>query len=398
MPSSPQTTVLPGSWLGVLGGGQLGRMFVHAAQRLGYKVLVLEPQPDAPAAQVADDALQADYTDTDALMEMARRCAAITTEFENVPAATLEFLVPHVPVYPSAAAVATAQNRIEEKRFFTACGVAVAPYLAVVQASDLTGIDERWCPGILKTATLGYDGLGQCRVDTPEDARAAWDRLNRVPCVLERRLDLHQEISVIVARGADGAAQVYPVAENQHRNGILALTLLPARVDAKLAQRAQQAALALAHALEYVGVLCVEFFVLADGSFVVNEMAPRPHNSGHATIEACISSQFEQQVRILAGLPLGDVTQLAPAAMVNVLGDVWWPGDDAAAPRTPDWPAVLQVPGAQLHIYGKQEARRGRKMGHVTCVGTALGADHAAHSLITRVNQVAHALGIEPFA
>jgi 5-(carboxyamino)imidazole ribonucleotide synthase len=364
-------------------------MFVHAAQRLGYKVLVLEPEAECPAAQAADDAIDADYTDAAALAEIARRCAAATTEFENVPADALEFLAPHLPVYPSAAAVAAAQHRIEEKKFFASCGVPVAPHMALEHDGDIDRIDAALLPGILKTSTLGYDGLGQRRVANAGDVDRAWRDLKQVPCVLEKRLALATEVSVVVARGRDGAAVAFPVAENQHRGGILAVSFLPARIDAALAAQARDAALAIAGALDYVGVLCVEFFILTDGSLVANEMAPRPHNSGHATIEACVTSQFEQQARVLGGLPLGDVTQLAPAVMVNVLGDVWWRDGTL---REPDWGAVLSIGGAKLHLYGKREARRGRKMGHVTCVGAT------PFEALDRANTVAQALGIAPFA
>ena len=379
----------PGTWLGLLGGGQLGRMFVHAAQRLGYRVLVLEPDADCPAAQAADDALDADYTDAAALTEVARRCAAATTEFENVPAAALEFLAPHIPVYPSAAAVATAQNRLAEKKFFASCGVPVAPHMAIEVEADLGRIDPGLLPGILKTATLGYDGLGQRRVASADDVERAWRELKQVPCVLEQRLSLAREVSVIVARAADGQAVALPVAENQHRGGILAVTMLPARIDGALAAQARTAALAIAQALDYVGVLCVEFFVLADGTLVANEMAPRPHNSGHASIEACSVSQFELQARVLAGLPLTAPAMLAPAAMVNVLGDVWFRDGQK---REPDWGGVLAIDGAKLHLYGKRDARRGRKMGHVTCLGST------PFEAVQRANAVALALGIEPFA
>lgn len=381
--------IAPGSWLGLLGGGQLGRMFVHAAQRMGYRVLVIDPDAQGPAAQAADASIAADYVDESALTELTRRCAAVTTEFENVPAAALEFLAPHLTVFPAAAAVATAQHRAQEKKFFAACGVPVAPHALIEEPHDLERLDPTLLPGILKTATLGYDGLGQRRVSTLTEVQTAWHELRSVPCVLEKRLDLAKEISVIVARGADGQARAFPVVENQHRGGILAVSFLPARIDEALATRAREAALELARALEYVGVLCVEFFVLVDGTLVANEMAPRPHNSGHATIEACATSQFEQQVRALTGLPLGDTTLLTPAVMLNVLGDVWWREGEQ---REPPWGAVAAIEGAKLHLYGKQEARRGRKMGHVTCLGNTTG------QALERANTVALALGIAPFS
>ena len=381
-------TLAPGSWIGLLGGGQLGRMFVHAAQRLGYKVLVLEPEADCPAAQAADASIDAPYTDADALNEIARRCAVATTEFENVPAAALAFLASRIAVFPKAASVAIAQNRIEEKKLFVSCNVPVAPHRSIADASDIGRVDAALLPGILKTCTLGYDGLGQRRVATLEEVNAAWLELGSVACVLEKQLPLATEISVVVARAQDGATNAFPVAENRHRGGILALTTLPARVDPGVADLAVEAAVSVANALDYVGILCVEFFVLDDGSLVANELAPRPHNSGHATIEACVTSQFEQHVRVVTGLPLGDVALRSPAVMLNVLGDVWWRN---AAIEEPDWAAVLAIPGAKLHLYGKREPRRGRKMGHITCVGAT---DSEAQQ---RARLAARALFIEAF-
>jgi 5-(carboxyamino)imidazole ribonucleotide synthase len=380
------TTVPPGSWLGLLGGGQLGRMFCMAAQSLGYKVCVLDPGSDSPAGAVADDHIAADYLDRAGLAELARRCRAATTEFENVPAAALSYLADHCSVSPDAASVAIAQDRIEEKRFVASCGIAVAPHAVIERAGDVDGIDAQLLPGILKSARLGYDGKGQQRVATPDEARAAWQRMGGVPCVLEQRLPLQQEVSVVVCRGHDGATATFPVSENEHRGGILAVSVVPARVDGALARSARAAAVTLAERMNYVGVLCVEFFVLASDQLLVNEIAPRPHNSGHYTIDACITSQFEQQARVMAGLPLGDTTQALPAVMLNILGDVWFDGD---VQREPDWAGVAAVPGAKLHLYGKREARRGRKMGHVTCVASTLDA------ALARANRVAAVLGIE---
>ena len=375
----------PGSWLGLLGGGQLGRMFCMAAQSLGYKVCVLDPGHDSPAGAVADDHLCADYIDEAALAELARRCRAATTEFENVPAAALAFLAQHCAVSPDAASVAIAQDRISEKRFLAASGIEVAPHAVITRADDLDRLQPGLLPGILKSARLGYDGKGQARVATLAEARAAWDAMGQVPCVLEQKLALQLELSVVVARGRDGGVTTFPVSENEHRGGILAVSTVPARIDDAMAQRARDAAIAVARAMNYIGVLCVEFFVLADGRLLANEIAPRPHNSGHYTIDACVSSQFDEQARVLAGQPLGDASLLAPAVMLNVLGDVWFEGDRQ---REPDWPGVLAVPGAKLHLYGKSEARRGRKMGHVTCVAPT--RDQA----LVRAKQVAAVLGI----
>ena len=359
-----------------MGGGQLGRMFVHAAQKMGFKVAVLEPARDCPAGHAADHLICAKYTDEAALAELALQCVAVTTEFENVPAQSLAFLASQTFVAPAAACVSIAQDRLEEKRFFTDCepnsGVLPAPYKAIVSVDDINAIPDALFPGILKTVRMGYDGKGQVRVKNRDDVRAAFTGMNNVACVLEKMLPLAYEISVLTARGADGESVVYPIAENVHRDGILFTTTVPGpNVCAATASKAQAAALAIIAQLGYVGVLCIEFFVLQDGSLVVNEMAPRPHNSGHYTIDACITSQFAQQARAMARLPLGDVRQHSPAVMLNILGDVWFEGD-SDQPREPAWDKVLALPGANLHLYGKDDPRRGRKMGHVTFVDPTL--------------------------
>ncbi len=377
----------PGSWLGLLGGGQLGRMFCMAAQSLGYKVCVLDPGHDSPAGAVADDHIAADYLDEAALTELGRRCRAATTEFENVPAAALEFLAQHCQVSPDAASVAIAQDRISEKRFIAASGIDVAPHVVIECEDDLQAVDAQLFPAILKSARMGYDGKGQWPVSTLDAARAAWHSMGRVPCVLEKKVPLHLEVSVVACRAADGTAVTFPVAENEHRGGILAASIAPARVGDGIAQRARSAALTLASRMNYVGVLCVEFFVLRDGLLLVNEIAPRPHNSGHYTIDACVTSQYEQQARVMANLPLGETTQAMPSVMLNILGDQWF---DIQAMREPNWMSVLAVPGAKLHLYGKREARVGRKMGHVTCVAPTLA------EAIVRANRVADALGVAP--
>jgi 5-(carboxyamino)imidazole ribonucleotide synthase len=373
----------PGSWLGVLGGGQLGRMFCAAAQAMGYRVCVLDPDPASPAGAVADRHLRAGYLDASALDELAALCGAVTTEFENVPAAALERLAQRRPVAPAAACVAVAQDRIAEKTFATGCGLPVAPWIAVRREADLAEAGPACFPGILKAARLGYDGKGQARVADREQARAAFAAMGGVPCVLERQLALALELSVLVARGFDGRCTVFPVAENEHRNGILARSIVPARVPEAVAAQAIEAAGRLAQALGYVGVLCVEFFLLADGSLVVNEMAPRPHNSGHWSIDACVSSQFEQQARVLAGWPAGGTRQLAPAVMLNLLGDLWFPQPGGPA-REPDWARVLAQPEAKLHLYGKHEPRPGRKMGHITVMADTA---EAAWSLALRLER-----------
>jgi len=359
----------PGTWLGLLGGGQLGRMFTMAAQSMGYKVCVLDPAPDSPAGASADRQIVAPYDDPSALAELAALCGAVTTEFENVPATSLEYLAQRCVVSPRADSVAVAQDRMREKAFARSCGLPVAPYAEIRSADDLRAADPGLFPAILKAARLGYDGKGQARVTGVDEAVAAFEAMGAVPCVLERMLPLMMEVSVIVARTFDDQAVAFPVAENQHRNGILALSALPARVSQDLALRATQATLTMARALDYVGVLCVEFFVLEDNSLVVNEMAPRPHNSGHSTIDACLTSQFEQQARVMAGLPLGSTQQHTAAVMVNLLGDLWFRAPDPSRAVEPDWRRVLSHPQARLHLYGKAEPRPGRKMGHVTVRG-----------------------------
>ncbi len=360
--------------LGVLGGGQLGRMFVHAAQVQGYRVVVLEPDAASPAGAAADEHLCAPYGDADALAQLAATCVAVTTEFENVPAASLRCLASAVPVSPPADAVQVCQHRALEKQCFVQAGVPCAPHAVLALAGDAECADlAGLLPGILKTASMGYDGKGQMSVAHLADLPATWAALGGVPCVLEKRLPLAQEISVIVARGRDGQWVHLPPQQNLHRDGILAVTQVPAP-DVSAATCAEAVALAgrLAQTLHYVGVLCVEFFVLADGSLVANEMAPRPHNSGHYSIDACDVSQFDLQVRTLAGLPLVAPRLHSPAVMLNLLGDLWW-AHAQATPRTPDWPAVLALPGVRLHLYGKAEPRRGRKMGHLTVTAASVG-------------------------
>ena len=368
---SADRTIAPGAWLGLLGGGQLGRMFCMAAQSLGYKVAVLDPAGEGPAAGVADRHIVADYLDRDGLATLRSLCRGATTEFENVPASALDFLARDLRVTPGATSVAIAQDRISEKTFMAGHGFAVAPFAVLRRRSDVSQVDDALLPGIVKTARFGYDAKGQIRVRTRDDVAEAFAAMNESPCVLERVVDLRCELSVIVARDDSGNRTTWPVAENRHRDGILDVSVVPARIGTDAATRARAIATSVAEALDYRGVLCVELFVAREGALLVNEIAPRPHNSGHYTIDACVTSQFEQQARVLAGLPMGDTHQHAPAVMVNVLGDVWFAADGANT-REPDWSRVLGEPRAKLHLYGKREPRRGRKMGHVTCLGTTI--------------------------
>ena len=366
----------PPAWLGVMGGGQLGRMFAQAAQGMGYQVAVLEPSDACPAGQVAQRLVNAGYSDAAGLDALAAQCLAVTTEFENVPADSLSRLAERVFVAPDAHGVSVAQDRIAEKRFFVDCaaksGVLPAPHTVIATQLDIDAIADDLLPGILKTVRMGYDGKGQFRVRTRDEVRAAFAEMGEVTCLLEKMLPLAYEVSVLTARGVDGESVVYPIAENVHRDGVLFTTTVPGpNVSDDCAARAQRAAQAMVAELGYVGVLCIEFFVLEDGSLVVNEMAPRPHNSGHYTMDACVTSQFAQQVRAMARLPLGDVRQHSPAVMLNILGDAWFAdGSDAAI--EPAWDQVLALPGACLHLYGKDDPRRGRKMGHLTFIAATL--------------------------
>ena len=347
--------ILPGSTLGILGGGQLGRMFCIAARNMGYRLNVLDPDPDSPAGHIADHHIEAAYSDGKALDEMARSCDVITTEFENVPAESMRRLAQSKPVYPSAEVLEIAQNRNLEKAFASKAGLTTAANHPVVQETDLEqAIEITGLPAILKTATLGYDGKGQYIVESLQQAQQAFRDSGGVECVLEKKIELKQEVSTIVARNRQGDTAVYPVGENEHRNGILHITIVPARVDEAIADKARQQALQLVEALDYVGVLAVEFFIDSNNELLFNEMAPRPHNSGHYTEDACVTSQFEQQARVICGLPPGDVTLLSPVVMVNLLGELW----------QPDWSVLLDEPNVKLHLYGKKEARPGRKMGH----------------------------------
>ena len=392
--------LLPGSTLGVLGGGQLGRMWAHVAQRMGYNTAVLDPDAHSPAGLVSHHHIHTDYLDAAGLKQLAATCQAVTTEFENVPADALAQLAATLPVSPAASAVAVAQDRAREKAHFVACGVPVAPHAVMDTAAQLAALladtakADHLLPGILKTSRMGYDGKGQLRVSTRDELNAGWVKLGSVPCVLEKMLPLASECSVIVARGRDGVMVNLPVQLNLHRDGILAVTeVFAGNVPEALANQAIVAAKAVAQELNYVGVLCVEFFVLADGTLVVNEIAPRPHNSGHYSQDACDVSQFELQVRTMADLPLTQPRLHSPAFMLNLLGDLWFADSSNAnaAQVEPAWQKVLALPGTHLHLYGKVEARVGRKMGHLNITAATPEAARAV------ALQAAAILGIAPF-
>jgi 5-(carboxyamino)imidazole ribonucleotide synthase len=356
--------ILPGATVGVLGGGQLGRMFTLQARTMGYGVVVLDPDPASPAGAVANRHIRAPYDDERALSELSASCAAITTEFENVPATALQILARSSLVRPPVEAVATSQDRIAEKSFLQSHGIPTAKFQAVRDLRELqTAVTGLRLPALLKTSRLGYDGKGQALVKSEEDAVRAFQRFGGVPCVLEERLALECELSVVLARGVDGDVAPFPVAENQHRDGILETSVVPARVPEAMTREARELATGLAEEMEYVGVLGVELFVANGSRLLVNEMAPRPHNSGHYTLDACSTDQFEQQLRALCGLPLAQPWLLSPVAMINLLGDLWAHGE-------PRWEEALRRPGVRLHLYGKAEARPGRKMGHLNCLGT----------------------------
>ena len=350
--------ILPGSTLGMLGGGQLGRMFTIAARTMGYEVVVLDPDKESPAGKLATTHICADYSDQTALDQIAKSCDAVTTEFENVPASTLETLAKNGPVRPGAKAVTIAQDRIHEKNFLKNNGFSTAPFSVINSLEDLQkNINDIGTPAILKVSRFGYDGKGQFGINSESDIEKAWQTLQGEACVLEQRMHLDIEVSVVLARGIEGEVVTYPVAENVHESGILDVSVVPARIDKVLEEKVITMAKEIATALDYIGVMAVEFFI-SNGELLVNEIAPRPHNSGHYTLDACITDQFEQQVRAVCGLPLGDTALLSPVVMINMLGDIWHDG------KAPKWQKLLDHPNVKLHLYGKHEARPGRKMGH----------------------------------
>ena len=355
--------IAPGAALGVLGGGQLGRMFAIAARRMGYRVHTFSPEDDAPAGQVADLEVTASYEDLDALRTFARGVEVVTFEFENVPIEAIDAIEALAPVRPSGVVLHTAQQRAREKTFLADRGVPTAPF---AQAATL---DELWdavarvgTPAVIKTAAFGYDGKGQHKVATPADVEHIWTAIGHQEAVVEKFINLQAEISIVAARGIDGEVAAFPPFENRHRNHILDLTTAPAAIPAPVARRAAEITRTILEELQYVGVLCVEFFVSTEGELLVNELAPRPHNSGHLTLDAAVTSQFEQQVRAICGLPLGSAEIPRPAAMANLLGDLWVDGE-------PNWAAACRFTDVKLHLYGKTNARPGRKMGHLTAVG-----------------------------
>jgi 5-(carboxyamino)imidazole ribonucleotide synthase len=352
--------ILPGSTIGVLGGGQLGRMFAMAARRLGYRVHTLAPEHDTPTGQIADVEINASYDDVEAVAAFAEGVDVVTFEFENVPAAAATAAEQHALVRPHARALAVAQHRAREKEFLAGLGLPVTPFATIETDHEV----ERAAgtvpfPAVLKTSTFGYDGKGQVRVATSGELAAAWQSLGKRVAVLEAFLDLEREISVIGARGVDGEWSYFGPIENAHRHHILDVSVAPAAVDPSIASQAVDATRRVMDALDFVGVLCAEFFITRDGCLLVNELAPRPHNSGHLTFDACRTSQFEQQVRAVCGLPLGSPALELPAAMANLLGDLWEHGE-------PNWAAALSFPDVKLHLYGKAAPRPGRKMGHLT--------------------------------
>jgi len=354
--------ILPGATLGVLGSGQLGRMFAIAARRLGYRVHVLSPEFDTPTGQVADVEETCSYLDLERVINFARGVDVLTFEFENVPAETIAAVADHVPVRPGGHVLHTTQNRQREKTFLCEAGLPVTPFAAVTSLAELRqAIQKLGTPAVLKTADWGYDGKGQVLIRQPDEAEAAWQTLATQTAVLEAFVDFECELSVVAVRGIDGSFTAYGPIENRHQRHILDLSIYPADLPEQVGREAREIAEAVMRQLDVVGVLCVEFFLARSGKLLINELAPRPHNSGHLTIDACVSDQFEQQVRSVCGLPLGSSRQLRPAAMANLLGDLWNGGQ-------PNWAAALSLPEVKLHLYGKREARPGRKMGHLTAL------------------------------
>jgi 5-(carboxyamino)imidazole ribonucleotide synthase len=366
--------ILPGAAIGVLGSGQLGRMFAIAARRMGYRVHTFSPDQDTPTGQIADLEVVAPYDDLDAVENFARSVSVVTFEFENVPAPTAAAAHRCAPVRPDGAILHTTQQRIREKRFLSKAGLPITPYREVHSLDGLhQALNELGYPAVLKTAEFGYDGKGQFKIDSAAQAGEAWAAVREQESVLEAFIDLQCEISVVAARGDDGPIVHYGAIENQHSHHILDLSIAPARVPPEISNRAVEMARAVLDELGVVGVLCVEFFVTRDGQLLINELAPRPHNSGHLTVDACVTSQFEQQLRAVCGLPLGSSAMHRPAAMANLLGDIWSNGE-------PNWPAACAFPDVKLHLYGKLAPRPGRKMGHLTALN--LDAEEAYRIVI----------------
>jgi 5-(carboxyamino)imidazole ribonucleotide synthase len=360
--SSHGQVVLPGSSIGVLGSGQLGRMFAIAARRMGYRVHTFSPDSDTPTGQVADVEINAPYTDLDAVRRFARNVSVVTFEFENVPAATASAAAECCPVRPAGEVLHTTQHRLREKTFLSRAGLPVTPFRHVTSFAELeSAVAAIGLPAILKTADFGYDGKGQFRLAAQNDLAAAWKGVGEREAVLEAFIRFELELSVVAARSWKGDFVHYGAVENQHVDGILDVTVAPGHVPPQVAEKAVAITRAVLEKLGVVGVLCVEFFLKADGSLLINELAPRPHNSGHFSFDACVTSQFEQQLRAVCGLPFGDPRQMSPAAMANLLGDLWADGEPALT-------AALALPNVKLHLYGKLEPRPGRKMGHLTAL------------------------------
>lgn len=354
---------LPGSKIGVMGGGQLGRMFAIAARKMGYRVHAFSPGEDTPTGQLADVEIAASYADEAAVKKFAQGVDVLTFEFENIPAKTIEWCAAFCEVRPSGKILHLAQNRLREKEFLDQAGLPLPDFMAVGSAGDLAAaVHEIGAPAVLKTAAFGYDGKGQRKILPGENLAAAWAPFAGTGAVLEQFVRFEKEISVLVARGADGAMETFPVCENIHRNHILDLTIVPARSSETAQKKAREFALVVAEKLDLIGLLAVEMFLLPDDSILINELAPRPHNSGHFSFDACITSQFEQQLRAICGLPLGSTELLRPVAMANLLGDEWKNGE-------PNWAAALRFPDVKLHLYGKSGPRDGRKMGHLLAFG-----------------------------
>ncbi len=363
----PSQPILPGATLGVMGSGQLGRMFAIEARKMGYRIHTFSPDSDSPTGQIAEREVTASYEDEAAVRDFAKGISVLTFEFENVPSQTVEWAAEHCIVRPAGRVLHICQHRLREKEFLSGAGLPVAPFRKVTSADELAAAaKEIGLPGVLKTAAFGYDGKGQRKLMPGDDLAEAWKPFAGAPAVLEGFVKFEREISVLVSRGIDGAMATWPVCENEHANHILDITYCPARIPNAVAENARALAERVALSLDLVGVLAVEMFLLADGGIVINELAPRPHNSGHFSFDASVTSQFAQQVRAICGLPLGSTDSLAPAAMSNLLGDVWLDSKTG----TPDWAAALAIPGVHLHLYGKSEPKRGRKMGHITATGT----------------------------
>ena len=378
-----QDTILPKECIGIIGGGQLGQMLTIAAKRMGYKVAILEPDEDCPASNFANYHIKSQYDDLNGLVKLASLASVVTTEFENVPSSSMEYLEKLLPVNPSSSAILTLQNRLNEKKFFNQNGINTTKHCSILMTKDIDSISQEIFPAILKINSLGYDGKGQAKVRNKQEVLEQFNRFEQMPCILEKTVDLKLEVSIVIARNKREII-TYPIVENIHHEGILHMTIAPARIDENIKSQITKYSIDIIEKLRYIGVLAIEFFITKDNQILGNEMAPRPHNSAHYTIDACTTSQFEQQIRSICNLKLGEVTLTNNAIMLNLLGNIWLDSDIMNKLEI----ILTQYSNLKLHLYGKSIPKKNRKMGHLTIIGNDM------NKLLLQMNQIKLDLGI----